>query len=141
MMLALTVKPPWAWATFHAGRTVDNTSQPWPKRWPLPKRLLIHASKRFHADDYVFGGSCIWALSGRELPPINELPCGAILGAVTVTGCVTESADPWFAGPYGLTLENPVLLPAPIECRGQLGLWPVEGALEEAVRAAAKGAA
>ena len=46
---------------------------------------------------------------------------GAILGEVTITGCVTESESEWFDGPYGFTLENPVAYEEP---KGSLAFSP-----------------
>jgi hypothetical protein len=140
MMLALSVKQPWPWAIFHAGKDIENRDWAWPvKRVPLPKRVLIHASKTFSPDDYAFGGVAVWQIAHLDLPLINELVTGAIIGAVTVTSCVTSSESQWFAGKFGFVLERPVLLARPIPCRGQLGLWPVSDDIEAEVRAAVKG--
>jgi hypothetical protein len=56
-----------------------------------------------------------------------------------MTGVVTESADPWFTGPYGWTLDDVVALPAPVPCRGAQGLWPVPDDVAALVIEQAKG--
>jgi len=137
-VLALTVTQPWTWAIFNAGKDVENRSWSWPKKVALPKRLLIHASKDTPRDEYVFAVRCIWEVCRLDVPPIYDLAKGAVLGAVTVTACVTESSSLWFGGPYGLTLERAVALSRPVPCKGRLGLWTVPENIELEVRAAAK---
>ena len=52
--------------------------------------------------------------------------CAALIGEVTITACVKESSSPWFVGPYGFVLANPVLYKEPIPYRGQLGFFEVK---------------
>jgi len=49
-----------------------------------------------------------------------------------LSGVVTESADPWFVGPFGWVLSDVVVLPAPVPCRGAQGLWEVPADVREA---------
>jgi hypothetical protein len=59
------------------------------------------------------------------MPPFktHDIQTGAIIGEVDIIDCVTESKSPWFVGPYGFTLANPVLYDKPIPCRGMLGFF------------------
>jgi hypothetical protein len=139
VLVALTITPEWAWAIFHVGKDVENRGWPWPaKRLPLPKRVLIHTSQQARPDDYLFCEGCVFQVTGRHLPPIDELVCGSIIGAVTITACVTRSESLWFGGRYGFVLEEHKLLPRPIACKGQLGPWTVSSDVESAIRAMAK---
>jgi hypothetical protein len=138
-MLALTVTPEWAWAIFHLGKDIENRNWRWPaERYPLPKRILIPTSQRVQADDYLFCEGCVYQLTRRHLPPIDELVCGSIIGAVTITACVTDSNSLWFGGRYGFVLEDRKLLPRAIPCKGKLGPWTVSNDVESAIRAMAK---
>jgi ASCH domain len=102
----LTVRQPWASAIIYAGKDVENRS------WPTKHRgrLYIHAGMTREADDI--------------LPPGTPVPQGAIIGYVTVTGCVRDSASPWaIPGNWHWLLTDPVPLPEPIPARGRLSLW------------------
>jgi hypothetical protein len=48
---------------------------------------------------------------------------GAIVGSIELGGAVMESESPWFFGPYGIRLANPVPLAQPVPCKGALGLF------------------
>jgi hypothetical protein len=137
-MLALTVKDPWAWAIFHAGKDFENRDWPWPTSIALPCRILIHTSKYVTRDEYRFAVACIWEVSGREPPAIQDISRGLIIGAATVTRCVTDDDSVWFGGVYGFALERAVLLPRPIGCAGARRLWTVPRDVELQVREAAK---
>ncbi len=49
------------------------------------------------------------------------------MGEATITGVVTESDSPWFEGPVGITLADPLAYADPIPYRGQLGIFHVKG--------------
>jgi hypothetical protein len=51
---------------------------------------------------------------------------GAIIAEVDVVDCVTHSKSPWFVGPYGFVLADPILYDEPIRCRGRLGFFEPE---------------
>lgn len=121
-MKALTIKQPWAWAIFN-GKDVEN------RDWPLPNKyigqdVLIHAGKTFDYDGFM------WLqknplLVDVMIPHQDNYVFGAILGKVTMTGCVIHSNSPWFFGPYGFTFENPILFKEPIPYRGALKFFDV----------------
>jgi hypothetical protein len=104
-MLALSIRQPWAWATLHGGKDIEN------RRWrtEVRGRVLIHASKTMtKLDLYYFHASD----AGRKcLPDLTDLFYGGIIGSVEIIDCVMQSKSPWFAGPYGFVLRNPVTLP------------------------------
>lgn len=140
-MLALSVTAPWAWAMFHLGqfnKDIENRSWAWWPKIPLPKRILIHASKNPRADDYQLAGACIYGICRVDLPPIHDLPHGGIVGAVTVTQCVTDHPSLWFGGPFGFVLTQHVALPRVVKCKGRQGLWPIGDDLEVQVRSTAR---
>ena len=92
MMKALSIKQPHADRILFAGKDVEN------RTWRLPQnmvgeRILVHAGKR--ADG-----------------PYNESAdrLGAILGEVTITGCVEASSSEWFVGPLRVHTSRPVPL-------------------------------
>lgn len=53
----------------------------------------------------------------------SEFGRGAIIGEVDIVDCVTESKSPWFTGPYGFVLANPVAYKVPVPCKGKLGFF------------------
>lgn len=135
-MKALSIRQPWAWLILHAGKDIENRS--W--RSGFRGRLLIHAGVSLDRDalrQFEAGRS---PATGEPFPPdileaIHRIPWrggvvergpdlerGGIVGSVEIVDCVTRSDSPWFFGPVGFVLRNPV--PVPFQpCRGQLGFF------------------
>jgi hypothetical protein len=67
---------------------------------------------------------CGRGLGSVDLPPLDNLHRGGIIGSVEIVDCVTESRSNWFYGRYGFVLRNPVALPF-TPWRGQLGFFDV----------------
>lgn len=104
----LTLKQPWAWAVFHAGKDVENRSAP----TPLRGRLYIHAGLKTDLDAVV-------ALrdAGYEVP--SQFVHGVIIGHVELIDCVTHAISPWAQpGSSHWLLRDPQLLGTPIKHRG-----------------------
>lgn len=86
-------------------------------------RIYVHASKRDDSD------AQLWLMERGFAPLIvlmlysKRIPRGAIIGEVSIVDCVTESKSPWFVGPYGYVLANPVPYQKPIPCRGKPGFF------------------
>jgi hypothetical protein len=112
-MKILSVRQPWASLIAQGIKTIENRSWATPYRGPV----MIHASKAAPTEDILLYTQRILRATGRELPA--QLPTGGIVGIVDLTACLTESAEPWFSGPYGWLLENPQTLP----------FWPLPGRL------------
>jgi hypothetical protein len=125
-MKALTTRQPWAWAIVMGFKPLENRSRPFNHRGPL----LIHASlaeETHMVEDMLFlaarqTGTDVALLRNAYRQQAHK---GAILGAVTVKGCVTWHASEWFFGPHALVLERPSRARRPVPCRGALGLWQV----------------
>lgn len=82
---------------------------------------------------------------GAVLPPALTLrtlkeAAGAIVGQVDVVDCISRDGGPWFFGPYGFVLRNPVSFARPIPCKGALGFFEVPAPVAEAARQAAAAA-
>lgn len=121
--IALSVRQPWAWAVVHAGKDIENRS-----RFAITKgglkqfrRIAVHAAIGMTQDEYENGRSFMARL-GIICPRPDELVRGGIIGAVTITDVVKYSESPWFFGPCGLVLQDPVSFD-PIACKGALGLF------------------
>ena len=142
-MKALSIKQPWAWLICAGYKDVENrtwhlNNPPFLKytkdlptgAWS-PMRIYVHAGVNLDSaalkllvnrlDHY---NEAAWAAIIRKRP--EDFTLGAIIGEVTITGCVVESDSPWFVGPYGFTLDDPVLYDKPIPYRGQLGFFEVK---------------
>ena len=120
-MRALSIRQPWAWLVVNGYKDIENRT--W--RTNFRGRIYVHAGRRVVSDDYPEQREFI-ARAGIVIPA--KLARGAIVGEVTITGCFSASDSPWFCGPYGFTLEDPVAYKAPIPCRGQLGFFQVDEA-------------
>lgn len=123
-MKALAVRQPWPWAIMIGVKPVENRSRRFGHRGPL----LIHASQteETHMVEPVL--EMIAEETGTAVSLLRnaynqQAARGAIIGAVTVTDCVSAHPSRWFAGPHALVLERPQRAWRPVPCRGQLGLW------------------
>jgi hypothetical protein len=114
-MKALSVLQPWAWLLTYGPKRIENRS--WPTRYRGP--VLVHAGKGFDREGYE------WArrhFPDLDLPKLEHYERGGIVGSMTITGCVEESDDPWFFGPYGFTTKDNRPLPFR-RCLGTLGFF------------------
>lgn len=115
---ALSVRQPFAWLIVAGGKNIEN------RRWPtrFRGRCAIHASTTPYPD---YDELCEAIEADYDLVIPSEVALGAIIGEVTVTGCVSESRSPWFSGPFGFVLTKPILYPKSIPCRGNKGFFEV----------------
>lgn len=124
MTAALSIRQPWAWLILNAGKDIEN------RDWKTTFRgnCLIHASKSGTRRDY---DEAIDFLVDRgldrlqsDLPALDQLEKGGIVGAVEIIGCTDNSESPWFIGEHGFILRNPKPLPF-IAYKGRLGFFNV----------------
>lgn len=120
-MKALSIRQPWAWLVTHGWKNIENRERRFSHRGPL----LIHAGAWMTPADYE---ACRIFVAGicddLAMPRIEDLECGGIVGEVVVLDCVARHPSPWFTGPYGLVLDEPVFCPL-IPWRGMPGLFDV----------------
>jgi hypothetical protein len=135
---ALTLWQPWAHAVARLGKRIEN--RPW-KPWPsvVGRVIAIHAAAKVDPAEEERAARWIRLTVGVWVPLSSALPRGAIVATARVTGSVAASADPWFVGPYGWTLDEVVALPAPVPCRGAQGLWTVPPEVEALVLGGSRG--
>ena len=132
-MRALSIRQPWAWLIVNGYKDVENRTWRLPKTFMVPQRIYVHAGLKQDYDAY--DGDATHRRLGawiqeRITPEVSfdwstgQLVLGAIVGEVTVVGCVTSASElPWFEGPYGFALRDPVAYEEPIQCKGRLGFW------------------
>lgn len=142
-MKALSIRQPWVWAILHAGKRVENRG--WkPTNHCLRFRgdFLIHASSGMTRGEYFdfvdtykdieLGhpdfSNPLHPRFGREthldVPPVEALERGGIIGSAAVVDIVTQSESPWFFGPLALVLDNVKPLPF-VPMKGALGFFDV----------------
>lgn len=125
MTAAISIRQPWAWLILNAGKDIENRD--WPTNFR--GRMLIHASKTCTKAEYQ---DAIDFVNFRidypiiEVPPIDKLDRGGIVGSVEVIDCVSQSDSPWFIGEHGFVLRNPKLIPFN-PWKGRLGFFNVQG--------------
>jgi hypothetical protein len=111
---ALTIRQPWASLIIEGQKNIENRSRPTEHRG----LLVIHAGLATVAE----------ALDryGHLLKDPDDLPGGAILGAVEITDCVENARSRWAEpGYFHWRLADPRPLRRPIPAKGSLGLWRV----------------
>lgn len=120
-------------------KNIENRSYPTNYRG----RIYIHAATKWAKGDTVtelmrIGVPPFYALMAHSSDK-RLVPHGAIIGEVDIVCCLHEtdyggypwvvsipSLYPWFTGPWGWLLANPVAYDEPIPYRGQRGLFDVE---------------
>lgn len=115
-MKALSILQPWAWLIVAGHKPVEN------RRWFTHYRgpVLVHAGKKWGAEQRKD-----LLLIRQHFPHIKfpeAFDLGGIVGSVSLVDCVSDMDNPWFFGPYGFILENPVQLSF-LPCRGSLGFF------------------
>ena len=136
---ALSVRAPWWWAIINLDKDVENR----PRACHYRGRVWLHASKWWSwtgvGMDWETVRACYRAeggqpgdtgISWRDMRDAG----GAIVGSVELCGTVTESDSPWFFGPYGIRLANPIALARPVPCTGALGLFRASAEVMEALK-------
>jgi len=107
---ALAVRQPWAWAIIHAGKDIEN------RDWRLPNyngrlsrrgRIAIHASAVIGKAEYYTAREFL-TKRGVGCPAPCDLTRGGIVGSVEIIDIVSASDSPWFFGPLGLVLKDPM---------------------------------
>jgi hypothetical protein len=123
---ALSVRQPWAWAIIHAGKDVENRS--WFTRHRGP--LAIHASQGCTRGQYQAASAEIERISGLKVPPLEELPRGAVVGTVDVVDCHGDETDNEWAMEdcAWLFLASPKAC-EPMPMKGRLGIFEVDAQL------------
>ena len=126
--ICLSIHQPWAWAIFHAGKSIEN------RHWATSYRgpLLIHASKTTRTYDAIDPGEWLdWY--GIGLPSIADLPRGAIIGQVDLMDCCRRDSlfhrpelnTVWAEGPVCWILANARSFKMPVPYKGQQGLFSI----------------
>ena len=158
----LTVRQPWAWAIAHAGKDVENRTWAPPNNL-LGGYLAIHAGKTLDVeakqelqDAIRFQTRPELALPD-DLSVLHNMPTGAIVAVVRLLGVARQGTEtvttytasssygaigpdwdsPWLnrrAGTFGWILDQLVVLPNPVPCRGMQGLWTLNAQTLVAVR-------
>ena len=121
-MKAISLTSPWAWAILHAGKRIEN------RCWSSSHRgrVGLHAAKGMTQEDYESAEFFMRSIPGcPPLPDFHDLPRGAMVGSIEIVDCVKASDSPWFQGPYGFVLRNPICLRAPVPCKGALNFWDI----------------
>lgn len=117
-MKALTVKAPWAWAIIHAGKDVEN------RTWSTKFRgtIAVHASAGCLTKYWAWARGLMAAI-GVEVPALDRLALGKVIGYVDVVDCVRDNSSPWaMPDHWHWVLTNPRAC-EPFPARGSLGLW------------------
>jgi hypothetical protein len=123
-MKALSIRQPWAWLIIHGGKDIENRS--WHTK--LRGRFLVHAAKGMTKAEYI---AALEVVSGaasfetlKNLPMMEDLERGGIVGSVELVDSVDTSESPWYMGEKAFLLRDPKPLPfSPL--KGRLNFFEV----------------
>lgn len=123
-MRALSIRQPWAWLIVNGHKDIEN------RDWSTSYRgqVLIHAGKTMARRYYEDIATDLALRFGDRitLPAYELLERGGVVGAATITGCVSASSSPWFQGEFGFVMADARPLPFHA-CNGMLGYFDVQG--------------
>ncbi|WP_338568843.1 ASCH domain-containing protein [Pseudomonas canadensis] len=123
-MKALSIRQPWAWLILHGGKDIEN------RTWHTKHRgrFLVHASagctRKQWAEAVSFALEAGLIKHPGEVPPINELLRGGIIGSVDLVDSVDTSGSAWYMGEKAFVLRDPKPLPF-THLKGRLGFFEV----------------
>jgi hypothetical protein len=109
-MKALSIRQPCAWLIVNGYKDIEN------RTWSTDfcGRVFVYAGKRVKQG--AFPEERDYIRESRINIP-GAIPLGAIVGEVMFLDCVDSSSSPWFCGPFGFTLCEPVLYAVPLPYR------------------------
>jgi hypothetical protein len=139
---AISLRRPWPWLIFHAGKDPEN------RTWSTTYRgdLLIHASGGWEDGAVAYAGK-LYArgLDNIPLPSLSgnqDMHPRGIVGVAELYDICTAATDgrrcdcpPWAAAGHNhWRLRNAAAFPEPVASGGHLNLWQVDGDLWPAVQ-------
>ena len=126
-MKALSFSRPWAWVIARGWKDIENREWPLPQKIvaQLPIRIYIHAAKSIDPDALPFIFKRLTMKQKGEYI-VTWTETTGIIGEVTITGCVNQSASLWFFGPYGFILQDAILYDKPIPYKGMPKFFEVK---------------
>jgi len=121
---AISIRAPWWWYIFRAGKDVENRS--W--RTNFRGRIYIHAS-RWWSDRELDEGDWPVVFSQKDLDRMKPRG-GHIVGSVEIVDCIDDSKSKWAQdGFWHFVLRDPKPLRTPVPVIGKVGIFNVEGSL------------
>jgi hypothetical protein len=117
-MICLSIRQPWAWLIVNGWKNIENRE--WPTRFR--GRFLVHASKGMTRGEYDACRLFMAGFTSMDLPPMEALERGGIVGEAVLLDCVRRHDSEWFCGPWGFVLDE--ARPLPFEpLKGALGFF------------------
>lgn len=129
-MKCLSVRQPWAWAIFNAGKDVENRSQRTNYRGPLVIQASAYHKWHEIAQDLVVVAlrTGNWDMPERH---VLERTLGCVVGVVDLVDCVRGHSSPWaLKDQWHWLLANPRRVRL-VPLKGQLGLFDCDIEMEE----------
>ncbi len=118
-MKALSILQPWAWLVVNGHKDVENRN--W--RTSFRGRFIVHAGKKWGPEQREDLARVRQQFPELVIPDSFDL--GGLVGAATMTDCVSASRSRWFVGAYGFEIIDPrpcLFVP----WRGQLNWFDIE---------------
>lgn len=137
------MQQPFAFAIMCGAKDIENRRRR--LKLPLPVYIAVHASMKQHPSPELGSIEDVrerLKRQGHELPPLEALPRGALLGLMRVGACDPPAPQRtgWaLPGCHRWRITEVRRLPKPLACLGKLGLWLVPPQYEDALRSLLEG--
>ncbi len=108
-MMALSIRPAWAWTIIYAGKDVENRS----RRCHYRGRFLVHASLELMPEDFDRALQAL-AAAGEDaiMPRPDEFAAGGFVGSVEIVDVAERCDSVWYRpGTFAWLLRNPRPMP------------------------------
>lgn len=127
-MKTLSIMQPWAWLIVNGHKDIENrTWKNTNQGLRFRGRCLVHAGKKIDGGKRYYPDfqRYIKTSFGVDIPAIDDLQLGGIVGVMNVIDCVTQHNSPWFFGKYGFVIDAAKPLTF-MPCNGQLGFFDAQ---------------
>lgn len=104
-MPALSIRQPWAWLILNGYKDIENRDF----AAHIRGTIAIHSIEGEQAKYESALATIAKHKLKIQLPPIEELPVGGLVGTVEIVDCLESSPSPWWIeGNYAFILKNAV---------------------------------
>ncbi|KKL41711.1 hypothetical protein LCGC14_2367550 [marine sediment metagenome] len=120
-MKALSIRQPWAWLIVHGWKDIENRT----RLQKFRGRIYVHAGQKYDYEGLKWLATWLAPEIFGMISTLCVSKQTGLVGEIDIVDSTVKSESPWFTGPYGYVLANPLAYEVPIPYKGRLGLFEV----------------